>query len=74
MSLYLECATSKEISLVVYFIYQGEVQIYQEKLNGFLDVAEKLKLDGFQSDVEKTEDLVRHETKQEKLNDTRARI
>ena len=47
MSLYLECATSKEISLVVYFIYQGEVQIYQEELNGFLDVAEKLKLDGF---------------------------
>lgn len=47
MSLYLDCATSKEISLVLDYIYQGEVQLYQEELNGFLDVAEKLKLDGF---------------------------
>ena len=73
MSLYLECATSKEISLVVYFIYQGEVQIYQEELNGFLYVAEKLKLDGLLSNVEKTEDSVRHETNEEKLHDTKSK-
>ena len=71
MSLYLNCATSKEISLVLDYIYQGEVQLYQEELNGFLDIAEKLKLDGLLSNGEKTEDSVHHGTKEENPHDTK---
>ena len=52
MSLYLDCATSKEISLV-------------------LDIAEKLKLDGFLSNGEKTEDSFHHGTKEENPHDTK---
>ena len=47
--LYLDCVNSREINLVLDYIYQGEVQIFQEHLDRFLEVAEKFKLDGLQA-------------------------
>ena len=44
--LYLDCVDSGEINLMLDYIYQGEVQIYQEHLDRFLEVAKKFKLDG----------------------------
>ena len=47
--LYLDCVNSREINLVLDYIYQGEVQIFQEHLGRFLEVAEKFNLDGLQA-------------------------
>ena len=63
MSLYLDCATFKEINLVLDYIYQGEVQLYQEELEGFLGVAENLKLDGLLSNGETEKEPVSQEDK-----------
>ena len=37
---------SKNRPLILDYIYQGEVQIYQEHLDSFLEVAQKLKIEG----------------------------
>ena len=44
--LYLDGVNSKEINLMLEYIYQGEVQICQEDLNRFLEIAKKFQLDG----------------------------
>merc|ERR1712126_504784 len=44
--IYLDGVGASELNLVLDYIYQGEVQIYQEKLDRFLEIAKKLKLDG----------------------------
>ena len=44
--LYLDGVDHTEINLMLDYIYQGEVQIYQEHLDRFLEIAEKFKLDG----------------------------
>ena len=49
MCLYLDCATSKEIGLVLDYIYQGEVNLYQEQLDSFLESSEKLEIEGLLS-------------------------
>ena len=46
--LYLDSFDSQEILMVLDYIYQGEVQIHQEYLNRFLELADKLKLEGLQ--------------------------
>ena len=51
--LYLEGVTSEELSLVLDYMYQGEVQIYQDKLDRFLDISKKYELNGL--NVEETE-------------------
>ena len=71
MCLYLDCATLKEINLVLDYIYQGEVQLYQEELEGFLGVAEKLKLDGLLSNGETEEKPVSQDTKEQKVHNTK---
>ena len=56
--LYLDGVDSGEINLLLDYIYQGEVQIYQEHLDRFLDIAKKFKLEGLMAEVEgKTEPL-----------------
>ena len=50
--LYLSGVDSQSLSLVLDYIYQGEVQIYQENLNSFLDIAQRLKIEGLQSNGE----------------------
>ena len=44
--IYLSGVDSTNLQLVLDYIYQGEVQLYQEQLNVFLDVAEKLQISG----------------------------
>ena len=50
--LYLDGVDHSEINLMLDYIYQGEVQIYQEHLDRFLDVAKKFKLEGLMAEVE----------------------
>ena len=44
--IFLSGVSSKNLHSIMDYIYQGEVQLYQEDLNNFLDVATKLKIDG----------------------------
>ena len=47
--LYLGGVSSHNLSLVLEYIYQGEVQIHQEHLDGFLKTAKKLTVEGLLS-------------------------
>ena len=42
----LEGLTKQDLEQVLDYIYNGEVHIYQEELEGFLSVAQRLKLEG----------------------------
>ena len=42
----LEGIDSKELNFILDYIYQGEVQIHQEQLERFLDIAQRFKLEG----------------------------
>ena len=53
--LYLDGVDNREINLMLDYIYQGEVQIYQENLDRFLQIAEKFKLDGLLAENGKNE-------------------
>ena len=44
--LYLSGVTSSNLSFILDYIYQGEVQLYQEQLDSFLDTAQKLRIAG----------------------------
>ena len=55
--LYLDGVDHGEINLVLDYIYQGEVQIYQEYLDRFLNIANKFKLDGLLATEENTMDM-----------------
>ena len=44
--IYLNGFSSKDLNFVMDYIYQGEVQIFQDDLDDFLNVAQKLKIDG----------------------------
>ena len=48
----LDGVSKSDLEHVLDYIYLGEVQIYQDKLDGFLTVAEKLKLEGLLSQEE----------------------
>merc|ERR1711881_784150 len=50
--LYLSGVDSTSLGFVLDYIYQGEVQIYQNELDKFLDVAQKLKKEGLLSPEE----------------------
>ena len=42
----LEGVNSKELNFALDYIYQGEVQIHQDQLERFLDIAQRFKLEG----------------------------
>ena len=44
--IYLSGVKQKVLSNILDYIYEGEVNVYQEDLDNFLDVAEKLKING----------------------------
>ena len=46
----LDGVSSGELQFVLDYIYQGEVQIHQEQLDRFLEVAQRLKLEGLISE------------------------
>merc|ERR1712126_512904 len=48
--IYLTGITSKELLHLIDYIYEGEIQIYQEDLDHFLESAQKLKIDGLVGD------------------------
>ena len=48
--IYLSGVHSSNLEFILSYIYQGEVNIYQEQLDSFLDVAQKLKVSGLISD------------------------
>ena len=54
----LDGVTSSELQSVLDYIYQGEVQVYQENLDRFLAVAERFQLEGLMNftDVYKQEE------------------
>ena len=52
--LYLDGLDSAEVNLMLDYVYNGEVKIYQECLDRFLEIANKFKLDGLLA----TEDAV----------------
>ena len=51
----LEGVTSKEIKNILDYIYNGEVNIFQEKLDRFLTVAQRFKLEGLLSGEDEEE-------------------
>ena len=57
MMLYLDCVDVKEIKFMLDYIYQGEVQIHQEYLDRFLEIATKFKLNGLLSDGKGEEEV-----------------
>ena len=48
--LYLSGVDSTNLSHILDYIYQGEVQVYQEHLDSFLEVAQKLRIEGLIND------------------------
>ena len=48
--IYLSGVNSANLEFILNYIYQGEVQIFQEQLDSFLDVAQKLKVSGLISE------------------------
>ena len=46
MMLYLDSVDAKELNVMLDYIYQGEVQVQQEHLNRFMEIATKFKLSG----------------------------
>ena len=68
--LYLSGIHSTNLSLILDYIYQGEVQIYQEHLDSFLEVAQKLKIEGLITATEGTETSDVKQEEYEDLNNT----
>ena len=44
--IYLNGVSSKELNNILNYIYEGEVELFQDELDNFLAVAEKLKING----------------------------
>ena len=55
--LYLSGISSTELDLVLDYIYHGEVQVENTKIDRFLSVAGKLKLEGLQHEDKKEEEI-----------------
>ena len=53
--IYLNGLSSTSIRFILDYVYQGEVQIYQDQLHSFLDAAENLKISGLTGAPESTE-------------------
>ena len=58
----LDGISSEDLKNIMDYIYNGEIQIYQDNLDRFLAVAQRLKLEGLISRDTKTEDLLKEET------------
>ena len=50
--LYLGGVDSRKLKFVLDYIYHGEVQVYQEELDGFIEAAQKLRIEGLRKDQE----------------------
>ena len=54
--LYLSGISSVSLGFILDYIYHGEVNLYQEQLDGFLDSAQKLEISGLLSESQGNED------------------
>ena len=50
--LYLGGINSRKLNFILDYIYHGEVQVYQEDLDGFIEAAQKLRIEGLRKDQE----------------------
>ena len=53
----LEGVSSKDVRNVMDYMYNGEVQIFQDDLDRFLNVAQRLKLEGLLTDPDQYEEV-----------------
>ena len=60
--IYLSGVNSQYLGFMLDYMYQGEVQIFQEQLDDFLIVAQKLQIDGLISDQKNEEELYPQKT------------
>ena len=56
--IFLSGVRSLELEYILDYIYAGEVQLYPEQLNSFLDVAQKLRIKGLIGNDEKSKSTV----------------
>ena len=61
--LYLSGVDSTSLGFVLDYIYHGEFEIYQNELDNFLEVAQKMKIDGLLSTVHEEDIPEEPETK-----------
>ena len=66
--IYLPGVQSVDLNFVIDYIYNGEVQLYHEDLDNFLNVAQKLKIEGlieqkYHPDENKSEEEIFYDTK-----------
>ena len=50
--LYLGGVNCRKLQFILDYIYHGEVQLYQEELDGFIEAAQKLRIEGLRKDQE----------------------
>ena len=64
--IYLCGVDSKNLGFILDYIYQGEVQIYQEQLDPFLNIAQKLKIEGLitTNQEQQYETMIKHDNKE----------
>lgn len=55
--IYLHGINSSQLGLILDYIYKGKVQLSEDQLNGFLDVAEKLKITKLTQNISSGEDI-----------------
>lgn len=49
--IFLNGVHSKQLGLILDYVYQGEVKIFQDELDAFLAVADKLKIEGLANEI-----------------------
>ena len=72
----LDNANIHDLNNILDYVYNGEVQIYQEDLDRFLTIAQRLKLQGLLTDDKKEkidEDKIQEEVNEVKLEETISR-
>merc|ERR1719232_1443512 len=71
--LYIDGVTAGQMQQVMDYIYQGEVNVFQEDLDKFLSIAQKLKLEGLlgspEDDPPETENIQKNEEIYTNFND-----
>ena len=67
--IYLHGISSTNLNFILDYIYQGEVQIYQEQIDPFLEAAQKLEIDGLTSILKEEGKSLSHDEKQSSKNE-----
>ena len=75
--LYLSGVSSTNLGLILDYIYYGEVKLFQEQLDGFLESSQKLEIKGLLGDSQEKQEDLGHineglkNVQQQKQNDTK---